>query len=192
MDNKITFTSIIRPVKRSMFNNVVSGISRKNFVEYPWTVKESVIAKDAYTTGVIDCTVCGITDGEKVFMMHICPTNKDNFNFKKIKDFITKKVDLSNEDLSAVVIGAKSYPDDSRSYKLFDNFVKFLKSKNIPTTSIKGGDVYESVDVLYRQRNDEWLISGKYLDKYIDHTSSGLVLNKIFPQIELSEFDIII
>lgn len=191
MENNITFTSIIRPVKKSVFDKAAGHISSKNFVDYPWTCSQSVRGQESYTTGVLDCTMCGITDGQDVFMMHICPTKEENSNFSKIKDFMLNKIDFKNKDLSAFVIGAKDYPDDKTSYRLFDNFIKFLKSKGVPTTSIRGGDVYEPVDVLYRSQNDEWLIASRYLDRFVGKEPPEKVLNHIFPEIKLIEDDII-
>ena len=87
MDN-IAFKSTIKPVNVREFCTIANRIGEKGFVNYPWTINQSVIGKDAFTTGVIDCTVCGITDGEKVLLTHICPTVKGNMDFKKIENFI--------------------------------------------------------------------------------------------------------
>ena len=119
MENNITFTSIIRPVKKSVFDKAAGHISSKNFVDYPWNCSQSVRGQESYTTGVLDCTMCGITDGQDVFMMHICPTKKENSNFSKIKDFMLNKIDFKNKDLSAFVIGAKDYPDGGRPHHHF-------------------------------------------------------------------------
>ncbi len=48
MDNNIAFTSRIRLVSPEEFRNVTGKISNKNFVAYPWTIKESVIAESAF------------------------------------------------------------------------------------------------------------------------------------------------
>lgn len=192
MEKDITFTSTIRPVKKALFDKIRITIPDNKFVDYPWTCKESVRGKSACTTNIRDCTMCGITDGQDVFMMHICPTQDANSNFLKIKDFILKRVNFKKENLSAFVLGAKEFPDDSRSSKLFDKFVNFLKSKGVPVTSIKGDDVDEPVDVLYKSKNDEWLISSYYLDRFIGKEPPEKVLKRIFPHIELAEDDIII
>ena len=67
---------------------VANKIGAKNYVDYPWTIKESVFSNNAYTKNIADCTVCGITDGLKVLLIHLCPTNKENFNFNKVIDLI--------------------------------------------------------------------------------------------------------
>ena len=191
MEKNITFTSLIRPIKSNLFYDIAFGMPKKNSVNYPWTVSQSVCAPQAYTTGVIDCTMCGITDGKDVFMMHICPTRKENSNFTTIKQFLLNKINFNNKDLSALVVGGRYYPHSNNSYKLFDNIVNFLKSKKVPTTTLKGKDIYEGVDILYRQQNDEWLISSKYLDNFINKEAPGVVLKKMFPEINVSDCDII-
>jgi hypothetical protein len=91
--SNISFQSRIKPVSKSEFRQLTSAYGKKSFVDYPWTVKESVLGKQAFTKGVFDCTVCGITDGLKVLMLHICPTREENSNFSKIIDFIKKKIE---------------------------------------------------------------------------------------------------
>ena len=99
MEKDITFTSTIRPVKKALFDKIRITIPDNKFVDYPWTCKESVRGKSACTTNIRDCTMCGITDGQDVFMMHICPTQDANSNFLKIKDFILKRVNFKKENL---------------------------------------------------------------------------------------------
>lgn len=188
MEN-ITFTSLIRPVRSSDFIAAEKKVSPRNFVKYPWTVNESINASSAYTKDIVDCTMCGITDGKEVLMLHICPTMDKNSDFKQIKDFLLKKINFKSKNLNAVVLGAKYYPDDKRSLKLFDNFVKFLKSKKVPTTMLRGGEVYEPVNVMYKSQNDEWIIASKYLDNFINKDQPINVLKRIFPEIKLSVFD---
>ncbi len=188
MDN-ISFTSLIKPVKMSKFMFRTDKIPVNNFVSYPWTCKESRKAQSAFTTGVEDCTMCGITDGKDVFMMHICPTKSANADFSKIKQFIEDKVNLKNLNLNAVVIGGKYYPDDKRSLKLFDNFVNFLKKQNIPTSYFRGGDVYERVDIAYTSSSDEWIVASRYLDPFIDKLGPQEVLSRIFPRICIADCD---
>lgn len=189
MDN-ITFTSAIRPIKSDKFRRIIDMISAENFVDYPWTCRESRKASEAYTVGILDCTMCGITDGKDVFMMHICPTTSENSDFLAIKKYITDRVDLNNKNLRALVLGAKENPS-KYSTKLFDKFVKLLTKYKIPTTSLRGGNIYETVDVAYKSANDEWLISSYYFDEFIKKESPGTVLNKIFKTIKVADGDVI-
>lgn len=185
----ISFTSLIKPVKTEKFMLKTDLIPLCNFVDYPWTCKESRKAQSAFTTGVEDCTVCGITDGKDVLMMHICPTKAANANFSDISDFIKDKVDLKKDNLNALVAGGKFNPDDKRSLTLFDNFVKFLQQHNIPVSYLRGGDVYESVDIAYTSSSDEWIIASRYLDPFIEKLNPKEVLGKIFPKILVSDCD---
>ena len=82
--NNISFKSTIKPITKEQFNKIVLNYGLKNSVDYPWTVKETIISKNAYTEGVYDCTVCGIKDGINIILMHICPTRKENYFFSKI------------------------------------------------------------------------------------------------------------
>ena len=156
MDN-ITFTSRIRPVTRAEFSRVISSYGDKNFVGYPWTLKESVLSNKAYTKDIADCSVCGITDGLKVLLIHLCPTEKINFQFNKVVDFIKEKFDLNNPDLQAILIGGK--PECTHgvdSYKLFGMFENFLDNSKIPYSKLKGG--MGTKDVAYSASTDEWII----------------------------------
>ena len=47
--NNISFQSRIKFVSPSKFNQAVTGLSKDYLVDYPWTAKESVLAKNAYT-----------------------------------------------------------------------------------------------------------------------------------------------
>ena len=156
--NDITFTSRIRHCTKNEFNMVANKIGAKNHVDYPWTIKESVFSENAYTKSIADCTVCGITDGLKVLLIHLCPTNKENFNFTKVVDLIKNKFDLTNPDLQALLIGGKpECTHGADSYKLFGMFEKFLEDSKIPFSKLKGG--MNTKDVAYLREKDEWLIA---------------------------------
>lgn len=157
MDN-ITFTSRIRPVTKAEFSRVVSSYGNKNFVGYPWTIKESVLSDKAFTKDIADCTVCGITDGLKVLLIHLCPTEKINFQFNKVTDFIKEKFNLNNPDLQAILVGGKpECTHGADSYKLFGMFEKFLEDSKIPFSKLKGG--MGTKDVAYSSATDEWIVS---------------------------------
>ena len=161
--NNISFQSRIRPVNSQDFNKLTRSCGLKNLVDYPWTVKESVLAKEAYTKNVFDCTVCGITDGLKVLLMHICPTREENQNFKQITDFIKSKIDIKNPDLQGFLFGSKNLPFVvKKSSKLFENFESFFEENNIPYSKISGGLHYN--DVAYSSATDEWLIKHELLE----------------------------
>lgn len=187
--NDITFTSSIRLVKTDVFNKTVSAIPKSHFVAAPWTCKESVKAAEAYTSRVMDCTLCGLTDGTDVFMMHICPTEKENKHFAKIREYLKELIDLNNPDLQGFLLGARDYPDDKSSVALFDKFVDLFKSLKIPFSQFKGSDNFNSLNVAYFSSKDEWLISSYPVDKYVGKKPSEKLLNEVFQKVELSDID---
>lgn len=169
--NNISFQSKIRPVNREQFYKSIYSHPMNASVEYPWTVKETVYATKANTTGVLDCTVLGLTDGIKVFLMHICPTRKENYYFSKIVDYIKEKIDLKNPNLQGFLLGSKANLRDGSSELLFNNFEKFLKENNIVYSKFKGGPC--TSNVAYSSEKDEWIISNEAtenadLKKYYD------------------------
>ncbi len=191
MDNKISFTSRIKLVPLNEFYDTATNIGRKKFVNEPWTIKESVLADSAYTSDILDCTVCGLTDGEKVLLTHICPTNPSNRNFTKIEDFILKKVNIANKYLQGFILGSK--PDNinsPNSTKLFDKFVEFMKKYDIPFSQFKGG-VFEN-NVAYSSKTDEWIIGNSAitdgLKKSYENNPLSL-FNKIFDEVKVSDLD---
>ena len=90
--NNISFTSIIRPVTAKEFRTAISSIPKTNSVNYPWTTRQSVIAPDAFTTGIYDCTAAVISNGQNAIMLHLCPTNPKNFDLDNIICFIKKQI----------------------------------------------------------------------------------------------------
>ena len=152
----ISFQSTIRPVSKSQFNRIVMPYGIHRYVDYPWTIKESVLDKKAYTKHVYDCTVCGITDGLKVLLMHICPTIKQNQNFQKIADFIKTHFDLRNPDVQGFLLGSKINFMDKRSERVFENFETLFEEHQVPYSKFKGGTHIN--DVAYSAETDEWII----------------------------------
>ena len=158
MDN-LSFTSNIKFLTPNLFNQYVRGFSRGEFVGYPWTVRQSVISDKAYTTDIIDCSVCGLTNGKDVFMLHICPTREENFDFSKIETFIKDKIDLTSKNIQGFLLGAKNYGYmmSEKSWNLFDNFENLLQRYNIPYSKFKGGP--DPHQVAYSCKSDEWVIA---------------------------------
>lgn len=188
MINNISFTSAIRPVTVNQFMNS-ARMSCKS-VDYPWTIRESVLSENAYTTNVMDCTVCGITDGSKVLMMHICPTNEMNKNFSKISKFIKDKISQMNPELQAVVIGGKpAYTHGKESYALFDKFTNLLTDLKIPFSKLKGG--MGEKHVAYIRNSDEWLVASQMVERPQPYQlkSPEKELNKLFNEVDISELD---
>lgn len=190
MDN-ISFTSLIRPVGKKEFSQLTSAIDRKNFVSYPWTVKESVKAAKAYTTGVCDCTVLGITDGKDVLMMHLCPTQSANKNTFELKRFIEQKMNIKNPDLQAILIGSK---ETKPSEQLYDTLKDIMINYKIPLSELKIISNGCQIDTAYSSQKDEWIVTCSKIDKFL---RSGIkdsfeILKNTFKHVNISDCDEIV
>lgn len=187
--NDISFKSAIRPVSPKQFNNIVSGYGKERFVDFPWTIKESVLSQKVYTKGVEDCSFFGLTDGVKVLGMHICPTITENFDFTKIANFIKSKIDLKNIYLQGFVLGGRRHSENNFSFKLFDNFIKLLEENNIPYSKFKGSSNIN--DIAYDSITDEWIVSTPLAEnENIRQTISAKTLfENIFDEVSISKED---
>ena len=191
MNNNISFTSRIRLVPLNEFYRTTMPIGEKKFVKDPWTIKETVLADSAYTEGIIDCSVCGLTDGAKVLLTHICPTNPKNKSFSKIEEFIKNKINLTDKNLQGFILGSK--PDNincPHSTKLFDKFVEFMHKYDIPFSQFKGG-LFEH-NVAYSSKTDEWIIGNCVVTdglRQIYKNNPEKLFNRLFDTVEVSDLD---
>jgi len=191
MNNNISFKSLIRPVTTADFNKTITYIGKNRAVNSPWTVKETVKDSSAYTRHIFDCSVLGLTDGINVTMLHICPTKKENKDFRKIKDYLMQKVDLYNPNLQGFLFGSQKGEFSVLSDNLYNNLLNFIKKYNIPITEIAKAKEY--TDVAYQSKTDEWLISSFSINEGLSKgKSSQEVLKDVFKKIEISELDEIV
>lgn len=192
MDN-ISFQSRIKITDITSFNKEVR-LPKKNYVNYPWTKKESVLADNAATTGVFDCTAAGLTDGIRVFLLHLCPTIEENKNFKNIENFIRKKIDLSDSNLQGFILGSKNQNINSPDSPLiFDFFENLMQKFNIPYSAFRGGDAEHNI--AYSSLKDEWIVGSSLLeniDKKGVFKSPEKVCEKIFDKFQIADCDEII
>ena len=181
----LSFKSTIRPTSVQEYNKSTPK-DKKYCVDYPWTAKETVLAEKAYTKNILDCVVCGITDGARVLLLHICPTHENNQDFSKIAKYIKEKIDLTNPDLQAILVGGQS-PEkaDKRSFALWENFAKLLHDFKIPFTELKGGSGEKHV--AYSSLNDEWVIASDSYDNNVQSVNEAL--KKMFDKVVLSKED---
>lgn len=187
MGSNISFTHNIRPLYSADFHRITAGFGKKNFVDYPWTMAESVVGDNLYTTRVCDCTACLITDGEKAMLLHLCPSNKSNLIFNDLLSFISKNIDIMAKDkVQALMLGSK---DTVASKNLWNNFSKIFKIFEIPVTKLRNGKW--GTNLAYRQSTDEVLISSYPMDLQIRKgKSSGMeLLNSHFKDVSISEYD---
>lgn len=191
MDN-ISFQSRIRITDRNGFRNIVNR--QFAYVNYPWTLKEGVCAQKARTDAVYDCTVFGVTDGEKVLMEHLCPTVKDNQDFHKIAASITEKIKthLNLNDLQGFILGSKPHNiNSSKSTPLFDMLEELFIKLNIEYSKFKGGKYTNNV--AYDSTKDEWIIGSELLDeipsKETLFKNPQKAAEKIFDEIKIANCD---
>ncbi len=188
MDN-ISFQSRIRLTSMNTFNKEIH-YGKKNYVNYPWTVKESVISDKAATTDIYDCTAAGFTDGSKVLMLHICPTEPRNNNLSKIEKFINEKIDPNNPYLQGFILGSKNFnPNTPNSPKVFDFFLNIMNKLDIPFSYFRAGDYANNI--AYSTLKDEWVIGSELLnavDKSVFKTPQKAI-EKIFEESKISNFD---
>ena len=190
--HNVSFTSNIRLVSFSEFYKQVPRGRSGVFVDEPWTVKESVLKDEAYTKNVLDCTVCGFTDGKRVLLMHICPTEPENKNFSKIEKFMREKLEFMNkEHLQGFLLGSKQGKYVSKySTELFDKFSDFMKKMNIPYSKFKGGRCENHV--MYSAKNDEWIIGNDIFQPCFKHFAAEDVAKRAFDVVEVSPEDKVI
>ena len=188
MQKNVSFKSAIKPVSAKEYAAAVVRIGQKKSVAHPWTLNESVKADSAYSTGIFDCTLCGITDGENVLMMHLCPDVQSNHNFSGIFRYIAQNIDLKNPQLQGFLLGSQL---KKISAQIYTKFVDFFKNYNIPFSEFKIG--LEKTNVAYVKEQDLWLISSLKIDKMLNKSvNSETIINKMFQKSSICEFDEII
>lgn len=191
MDN-ISFQSRIKLTSRAEFSKFVNREFAQ--VNYPWTIKQTALSNKARTDGVYDCTAMGITDGDKVLLLHICPTDSRNQNFKKLENKISESIlsKLNPDYLQGFILGSKKDNINSPfSSKLFEIMEGILKKLNIPYSKFKGGNYTN--DIAYNSTKDEWIIGNELLDvittKEAKFKTPQKAAEKIFDQIKIADCD---
>lgn len=164
--NNLQFKSKIRPINYLKYREIIDKMGKNVEVKPPWTLAESIKNKNAFSTNIIDCTVCGLTNGQDVLMLHICPTVEKNKNFSKIKDFILKNFDVTSYDTRGFLVGSQKNNMYSQfSDTLFQNFVNFMEKFEIPFSQFRGTKKVP-VHVAYSSTRDEWLLSNPIVNPY--------------------------
>ena len=162
MHNNISFGSTLKPVPAKLFNQVIHQIGSECAVNYPWTLKESRLAKDVYTTNVIDCSACVISSGQESLLLHLAPSKEVNHAFSQVLAFLRDKIDLKNPNLQAVLIGSKN---TKKSQDIYNKFKTLLTNLNIPFSELKSGKTPTSV--AYKSEKDTVYISNQTIDKIL-------------------------
>ena len=181
----ISFKSRIKPVTIKEFGSIAGRMGNNNAVKFPWTIADSVKAKDVYTTGVIDCSSCLITDGNEAVLLHLKPDCEANHAFSNVLGYLRGVMDLKSEYLQAVLLGSKN---TKKSQDIYTKFQKLLQQFNIPFSELKNGKTPTSV--AYRSETDEVLISNKTIDTMLKKgNSSKNALESGFEKVSIADCD---
>ena len=183
--NDISFTSRIVPLTTSQFGSKLTGMAKRVCADFPWTMQESAIGKDVYTTSIYDCTGCLITDGEKAILMHLDPENSINRSLYYLREYLRNFFCLNRPDLQALLIGSKN---TKNSQMIFNNFRTILEEAHIPTSVLKNSKT--PVSVAYKALTDEIYVSNADISKgIIAKKSANEILKSAFEKVEISELD---
>lgn len=165
-NNNLQFKSKIRPINYLEYREIIDKMGKKVEVKPPWTLAESIKNKNAFSTNIIDCTLCGLTNGQDVLMLHICPSVEKNKNFSKIEDFILKKFNVASYNTRGFLVGSQKNNMYSQfSDTLFQNFVNFMEKFKIPFSQFRGTKKVPA-HVAYSSTRNEWLLSNSIVNPY--------------------------
>lgn|SRR5574344_97968 len=186
--DKINFTSRITPLKLSEFSHLSTRIGYDNAVNYPWTINQSVISSDVFTTGVRDCSTCLLTNGKKAVLMHLCPSTEENHMFSLVFNFLKNAINFNDENLQAVLVGSKN---TKTSLDIWNKFLNLLNEKSIPVSILRNGKT--PTHIAYRTDTDEVYVTNKTIDKFLRckiPNKESLIYG--FEQVSISPFDEIV
>lgn len=189
MDN-VSFTSRIKLVSNEDFTRLVPKGTKS--VDFPWTIKESVLGKSALTKDIYDCTSAGIVADGEVLLMHLSPNGGNYKTLNKVEKFITQKINLFSQNIQGFLIGSKKNNINSPdSTKLFDKFEKLFKKHNIPYSKFKGGNYNNNI--AYLGDKDTWLISNDVVDltKSVYRNDKKQITKFMFDDVKISDNDIL-
>ena len=187
--NNISFTSGIKPVLMNDFFKYKSAISVDNYVDYPWLISSSKVASDVYTSNICDCTSCLITDGKKALLMHLNSYSKNNHDFRNVLKYISNNMNISDNNLQAVLVGSKS--SYALSAKIFKKFTLLLNHLKIPVTILKNG--MGPTNIAYRTCKDEVVVSNITIEKALNKGQTGIrALESGFEEVKISDLDYVI
>lgn len=184
MDN-ISFTSTIKIVNSAEFNKLAQKCGKQNFVDYPWTIKETIKSSNIYTRNIADCSACIISNGQEAVMMHLSPENQTNHAFSLVLQTLRNLIDLKNPNLQAVLIGSKN---TTKSQDIFIKFQKLLEHLNIPYSTFKNSKT--PINVGYNSASDEVLLSNIKIEQQLKkNLSKREILENTFEKFNINQYD---
>ncbi len=184
MEN-ISFTSRLKPITLSEFRHTISSIGSQNSVDFPWSINQTRKGKDVYTTNVIDCSSCLITNGQEAVLMHLTPDTEQNHAFSLVLAKLRNLLDLKDSNLQAVLLGSKNH---KKSLDIYNKFKELLKQLNIPFSEFKNGKTPTSI--AYKTSSDEVYITNNTIDKLLKkNMKASDTLNASFENLTISSCD---
>lgn len=184
MEN-LTFTSKLKPESMHNYQKIISKIGSQNSVDFPWSINQTIKARDVYTTNVIDCSACLITNGQEAVLMHLTPDIEQNHAFSLVLERLRSLFDLKNPHLQAVLIGSKN---NKKSNDIYSKFKELLHTLGIPFSELKNGKTPTSI--AYSSLKDEVVISNNTIDKMLKKGySPESTLNLAFEKIRIADCD---
>jgi len=187
--SEINFKSYVKYCGSNEFAREINSIGKKFSVDYPWTIGDRKIGRSAYTKNIQDCTILGVTDGIKVLLLHLCPTDKTNWNKKKILSLIKENFDIASGYVQGFLLGSKPNSKNSPKSKEFFDYVKSVPDElKIPYSAFRGG--YYIHDVAYNGDKDTWFISNELMrNGAFREMSPKAKTNYLFDESVLAETD---
>lgn len=181
----VSFTSHIKPVTCEDFNNIVTTIPREKFVSFPWTIEDSKLGKDVFTTNICDCSSCLITNGQEAMLMHLSPMQESNHFFNNVLIFLRNHLDLKDENLQAIIVGSKN---TKKSLDIYNKFVELLNKMGIPFSELKNGKT--PTNIVYKTNSDEIYVSNLTIDKLLKKENTPQsTLEKSFEKVNIANTD---
>ena len=161
---------------------------RSSFVKYPWTIKDSIVASDAFTMDIADCTAGGIVDtkNKRVFLFHICPEMPINQCLSDIARHINGAFEGVQDGLRAFLTGSSEMFKDSVDN--YNNIKNALLERRIPLTEFR--EPKSKTHILYDSNKDEWIISNIDINtRLVNGELNNTSLNQCFDDIRIDKGD---
>lgn len=181
----INFTSRINPVTTKEFSKIITSIDRNNFVDYPWTINQTVKGESLYTTGICDCTSLLLSNGNEAVLLHLSPQIENNHSKYILTQHLKNIINLGDKNLQAVIVGSKKI---IKSEKLYNMIVEFVNSLGITSTKLKG--TKSPTHIAYKTNTDEIFITNNTINKALSKGSTKKeALYKGFDNVVISPND---
>ncbi len=140
----------LKPISIAEYLDTKKTLGRKNYVDEPWTLKQSITEDTIATDCIRECTVVGIKGKNGVTINHLNPNNPENYDLKPVADALAKQIQAQGKDAKAFMLG--SVEIDTKSNYQFWKLYEILEKMGIPFSAYKTGDsvIQELVNMMPR------------------------------------------